>query len=85
MYKDHDHRCVNQSVLEFIRQYNLGANNEPVTYCTFENQIVKCCQKSSPLATSAVHSMLAQITNLECINNLITVTRSTFGVTGLYL
>ena len=32
MYKGHDHRRVNQSVLEFIIQYNLGAKNEPVTY-----------------------------------------------------
>ena len=51
MYIDHDHRCVNPSVLEFIIQYNLGANNEPVTYCTSENQTAKCCSQSSPLAT----------------------------------
>ena len=52
MYIDHDHGCVNdQSVLENMRQYNLGANNEPVTYCTSENQTAKCCSQSSPLAT----------------------------------
>ena len=48
MYIDHDHRCVNRLVLEFN---NLGANNEPVTYCKSEKQTAKCCPQSSPLVT----------------------------------